>query len=371
LRLTAVYFCADQRDDHVEAITRFARTCLLRTNQLTSALDATLGPGTSELALRFGIHSGPVTAGVLRGEKARFQLFGDTMNFAARMESTGIRNKIHLSKATADILIKRGKGHWVAQREGTVYAKGKGELSTYWLQIGQSGSSAAASQSSGASSTGSGEFVGVSVRTDAKPGDVLMGVIGETKLNKQLDRLVEWNCGALSDLLKKVVASRGDKGGALLEQTQAYHDQRGASRSFMGEMDLIIPLPSFDAEAVARVHETKVSIPRLVRSQLRMYVAAIASGYRKNAFHNFEHASHVILSATKLLKRISYADGHANEDGVTTADLHHYTYGISSDPLTQFAVVFAALIHDVGMFFPRKNVYGVVMAMPAYSLCLV
>jgi Adenylate and Guanylate cyclase catalytic domain len=335
----------------------------LRTSQLTKALDATLGPGTSELALRFGIHSGPVTAGVLRGEKARFQLFGDTMNFAARMESTGMRNKIHLSRATADILIKRGKSHWVAPREETVYAKGKGELVTYWLQIGQSGSSATASSCSGGSSTASGEFTAGSefhsnkiARTAARlasgnPDNVLMGVIGETKLSRQLDRLVEWNCGALAELLKKVVASRGENGEAFLEHNPSQYGQGGKSRSFMDELDLIIPLPSFDAEAVARVHETNVRLPKLVHSQLRMYVAAIASGYRKNAFHNFEHASHVILSATKLLKRISYADGHANEDGITTADLHHFTYGISSDPLTQFAVVFAALIHDVGKFF--------------------
>jgi class 3 adenylate cyclase len=62
--------------------------------------------------MRFGLHSGPVTAGVLRGDKSRFQLFGDTVNTAARIESTGQRNKIHLSKETADLLIAAGKSHW-------------------------------------------------------------------------------------------------------------------------------------------------------------------------------------------------------------------------------------------------------------------
>ena len=46
--------------------------------QITNQLETSLGPGTKELALRTGLHSGPTTAGVLRGEKARFQLFGDT-----------------------------------------------------------------------------------------------------------------------------------------------------------------------------------------------------------------------------------------------------------------------------------------------------
>jgi class 3 adenylate cyclase len=58
---------------------RFANTCMSRINELTRSLEAVLGPGTGDLAMRFGIHSGPVTAGVLRGEKSRFQLFGDSM----------------------------------------------------------------------------------------------------------------------------------------------------------------------------------------------------------------------------------------------------------------------------------------------------
>ena len=47
---------------------------------LTKRLEANLGPGTASLGMRFGLHSGPVTAGVLRGEKSRFQLFGDTIH---------------------------------------------------------------------------------------------------------------------------------------------------------------------------------------------------------------------------------------------------------------------------------------------------
>ena len=48
--------------------------------RLSSEVAETLGPDTSELTMRTGLHSAPVTAGVLRGERSRFQLFGDTMN---------------------------------------------------------------------------------------------------------------------------------------------------------------------------------------------------------------------------------------------------------------------------------------------------
>lgn len=55
---------------------QFARMISKEMSKVTRMLETTLGPDTSDLLLRIGIHTGPVTAGVIRGEKARFQLFG-------------------------------------------------------------------------------------------------------------------------------------------------------------------------------------------------------------------------------------------------------------------------------------------------------
>ena len=70
----AVTGLPDPRKDHAVSMARFARDCLFRTRALTKKLEVTLGPDTGDLAMRMGIHSGPVTAGVLRGERSRFQL---------------------------------------------------------------------------------------------------------------------------------------------------------------------------------------------------------------------------------------------------------------------------------------------------------
>jgi class 3 adenylate cyclase len=111
----------DPRKDHAIAMSRFARECMLRMQVLVRKLEVTLGPDTGDLSMRMGIHSGPVTAGVLRGERSRFQLFGDTMNTAARMEHTGVRDRIQVSQETADLLIAAGKTTWVTRRDDGMY----------------------------------------------------------------------------------------------------------------------------------------------------------------------------------------------------------------------------------------------------------
>jgi len=63
---------------------RFAKDCRNKMREVTHELESTLGSDTMLLKLRVGLNSGSTTAGVLRAEKSRFQLFGDTVNTAAR-----------------------------------------------------------------------------------------------------------------------------------------------------------------------------------------------------------------------------------------------------------------------------------------------
>jgi class 3 adenylate cyclase len=116
--------------DHAVRMVKFARDCILQMAVLLEELEMSLGDDTTDLAMRVGMHSGGVTAGVLRGDKTRFQLFGDTVNTASRMESNGVKGKIHCSQTTADALISAGKTQWLTSRVDKITAKGKGEMQT-------------------------------------------------------------------------------------------------------------------------------------------------------------------------------------------------------------------------------------------------
>ncbi|CAB9503839.1 Receptor-type guanylate cyclase gcy [Seminavis robusta] len=121
--------------DHALRMVKFANDCQTKMPLVLAGLVGSLGEDTAGLAMRIGLHSGPVTAGVLRGQKSRFQLFGDSVNTAARMESNGMKDRIHVSKATATLLVAAGKEDWVTAREDLVEAKGKGKMQTYWVKV--------------------------------------------------------------------------------------------------------------------------------------------------------------------------------------------------------------------------------------------
>jgi hypothetical protein len=303
------------------------------------------GPGTAELAMRFGIHSGPVTAGVLRGEKSRFQLFGDTVNTAARMESTGERNRIQVSQSTADLLInKHRKGAWLVKRSDVIDAKGKGQMQTHWLRLGRS---KAASTTFTAEENS--DVDGSSVSQSEK-------AVVTASIHQRTQRLIEWNADLLYRQMQKIAAVRRHTANVRTPSSslKALEDDfmtQGSNLFDHMKKNVLLSLPN-EAKHYDQHEVDAIDLGSVVLSQLLDFVSVVASMYHPdNAFHNFAHASHVTQSVSKLLARvvtsedIDYTDMEYRQIG---ADQRHgLSYGIASDPLTHFACAFSALVHDL------------------------
>eukprot|EP00980_Cylindrotheca_fusiformis_P026482 scaffold16265_cov115-Cylindrotheca_fusiformis.AAC.1 len=338
--------------DHAATVCRFARDCVKTMNEITVKLEVILGPDTSDLDLRTSTHllsytSGQVTAGVLRGERSRFQLFGDTMNTAARMESTSERNRIQVSHVTADLLVACGLSAWIIPRKGNVFVKGKGEMQTYWLNTKVAKGSKPSKSRNEMSTV-------AETLTDSSDSSSVNGPFFDNDLEAMTkkERLVEYNVEVLASLLQQIIASRADVVARNDTSLSIIEATIGTGDTVLEEFVSIIPLKRFDAGDLSkRQKASSIDIGEVAKTQLRSFLANVASMYPNNPFHNFEHASHVTASVKKLLTRIVNVDDgnglRTPRDTIDLADLAGHSYGITSDPLTQFSVVFSAIIHDM------------------------
>ena len=110
------------RADHAQAMAHFALDMVRGVEKLPPRHG-------KRLAFRVGINSGPLVAGVIGQSKFHYDLRGDTVNTASRMESQGEAGKVHITGATYDLI----KEEFECVSRGTIPIKGKGEMETWFL----------------------------------------------------------------------------------------------------------------------------------------------------------------------------------------------------------------------------------------------
>ena len=112
----------EAQPDHADRIAALAPRML---DAVSAIADAT----TLKLQARVGIHTGPITAGVIGSHKFVYDVWGDTVNTASRMESQSLPGRIQISAATRAVLGDR----FQLERRGIIEVKGKGMMETYFL----------------------------------------------------------------------------------------------------------------------------------------------------------------------------------------------------------------------------------------------
>lgn len=142
------------------------------------------------------------------------------------------------------------------------------------------------------------------------------------------ERLISKNVSMLESLLKEVAARH-----ALDAPIADLQDSFETNGTPYGELQLTVEMHAAESSNQSR-SLSSFDLPPDVQAELRKYVVAISAGYENHAFHNFQHASHVAHLSNLLVHSMDGSNAGAT--------------GIVHDPFVRFAIVFSALVHDVG-----------------------
>ncbi|MDB9516166.1 adenylate/guanylate cyclase domain-containing protein [Roseofilum reptotaenium CS-1145] len=112
----------DPMPNHLDVMARMALSMQAYMGQFYT-------PMGDNFQIRIGMHTGSVIAGVIGKKKFIYDLWGDTVNVASRMESSGEPGKIQVTEVVYEVL----KEQYILEKRGKIRVKGKGEMDTYWL----------------------------------------------------------------------------------------------------------------------------------------------------------------------------------------------------------------------------------------------